>query len=155
MCWRLALWLRFLARGPHAFVKFGADNVLAIRLDNPKESSRWYPGAGIYRNVWLVKNAPVHVSHWGTFISTPAVSEQAATVKIALNVDNDTDADATVTAKSEIFELKADGSKGKSVAARTMARIKIDANQSSLGEDQIVVKHRGSGASSDRSVTWQ
>ena len=122
------------------FVKYGADNVLAIRLDNPKESSRWYPGAGIYRNVWLVKTGPVHVSHWGTFISTPTVSEQAATVKIALKVDNDTDADANVTAKSEIFELKADGTKGKSVAARTMARIKIDANQSSLGEDQIVVK---------------
>ena len=40
------------------FVKFGADNILAIRLNNPKDSSRWYPGAGIYRNVWLVKTAP-------------------------------------------------------------------------------------------------
>ena len=49
------------------YLKPGADNVLAIRLDNPPDSSRWYPGGGIYRNVWLVKTAPVHVAHWGTY----------------------------------------------------------------------------------------
>ena len=49
------------------YIKPGADNVLAIRLDNPPDSSRWYPGGGIYRNVWLVKTAPVHVGHWGTY----------------------------------------------------------------------------------------
>ncbi len=43
------------------FLKPGADNVLAIRLDNPNNSSRWYPGGGIYRNVWLTKTSPVHV----------------------------------------------------------------------------------------------
>ena len=40
------------------YVKFGGENVIAIRLDNPPNSSRWYPGGGIYRNVWLVKTAP-------------------------------------------------------------------------------------------------
>ena len=45
------------------YVEFGAENVIAIRLDNPPDSSRWYPGGGIYRNVWLVKTAPVHVAH--------------------------------------------------------------------------------------------
>ena len=49
---------------PH--LKFGQDNVLAVRLDTEKWGSRWYPGAGIYRNVWLVKTEPVHVTHWGT-----------------------------------------------------------------------------------------
>ena len=58
------------------YVKPGADNVLAIRLDNPPDSSRWYPGGGIYRNVWLVKTAPVHVGQWGTFVTTPEVSER-------------------------------------------------------------------------------
>ena len=52
-------------------IKSGADNVLAIRLDNPPDSSRWYPGGGIYRNVWLVKTAPVHIAHWGTYVTTP------------------------------------------------------------------------------------
>src|SRR5262249_9142919 len=41
------------------FVKFGGTNELVIRLDNPPNSSRWYPGAGIYRNVWLTKTAPI------------------------------------------------------------------------------------------------
>jgi len=45
------------------FLKFGQDNVLAVRLDTESWDSRWYPGAGIYRHVWLVKNNPVHVGH--------------------------------------------------------------------------------------------
>ena len=56
------------------YAKPGGDNELVIRLDNPPNSSRWYPGAGIYRNVWLVKTAPVHVGHWGTYLTTPEVS---------------------------------------------------------------------------------
>jgi beta-galactosidase len=71
------------------FVKFGGDNVIAIRLDNPPDSSRWYPGGGIYRNVWLVKTAPVHVAHWGTYVTTPESAPEAATVKIQVNVDNE------------------------------------------------------------------
>jgi hypothetical protein len=59
---RLALRLRVLAARSDALSQAGADNVLAIRLDNPPDSSRWYPGGGIYRNVWLVKTAPVHVA---------------------------------------------------------------------------------------------
>ncbi|HEY3406380.1 MAG TPA: beta-galactosidase, partial [Ohtaekwangia sp.] len=39
----------------------GGVNQLAIRVDNPNYSARWYPGAGIYRNVWLTKTNPVHV----------------------------------------------------------------------------------------------
>ncbi len=54
------------------YVKFGGENVIAIRLDNPPNSSRWYPGGGIYRNVWLIKTAPVHIGHWGTCLTTPA-----------------------------------------------------------------------------------
>jgi beta-galactosidase len=59
------------------YVKPGADNVVAIRLDNPRESSRWYPGGGIYRNVWLVKTAPVHVAPWGVFVTTPVVARES------------------------------------------------------------------------------
>jgi beta-galactosidase len=122
------------------FVRFGLDNVLAIRLDNPKESSRWYPGGGIYRNVWLVKTAPVHVAHWGTYVTTPEVSNQSASVKVLVNVDNDTDTESAVTVKNEVFELKTDGSKGKSVATLANAGQKIAAHQSIPTEGQIVLK---------------
>ena len=48
----------------------GQENVLAVRLENRTESSRWYPGAGLYRNVHLVQTASIHVSTWGTQITT-------------------------------------------------------------------------------------
>jgi beta-galactosidase len=56
------------------YAKTGGDNVLAIRLDNPPASSRWYPGGGLYRNVWLVQTSSAHVAQWGTYITTPRVS---------------------------------------------------------------------------------
>ena len=43
----------------------GEVNQLAIRLDNPPSSSRWYPGGGIYRNVWLTKTQPIHIASVG------------------------------------------------------------------------------------------
>ena len=119
------------------FVKFGADNVIAIRLDNPNDSSRWYPGGGIYRNVWLVKTAPVRVAHWGAYVTTPGVNESFATVKIKVDLENSSATEASVSLKNEIFELKADGSRGKSIAALTTDGVKIAANQSAAGEGEI------------------
>ena len=119
------------------FVNFGGENVVAIRLDNPANSSRWYPGGGIYRNVWLEKSAPVHVTHWGVYVTTPQVSADAATVKIQASVDNDAEAEASVALKNEIFEIKADGSKGKSIAAISVGGIKIATRQSQTSTEQI------------------
>jgi beta-galactosidase len=108
------------------YVEAGAENVLAIRLDNPPESSRWYPGGGIYRNVWLVKTAPVHVGHWGTYVTTPEVTPAAATVDLKVTVDNRASTDANVTLKTLVYELAADGRKaGKPVATFAPAGLKI------------------------------
>jgi beta-galactosidase len=121
------------------FVDFGVENVIAIRLDNPPDSSRWYPGGGIYRNVWLVKTAPVHVAHWGTYVTTPEVSAQLATVKLKVNVDNDSDADTAISVKNEIFELKANGCRGKSVASFSAWDLNITAHQSGYGQQQTAI----------------
>ena len=121
-------------------VNFGADNVVAIRLDNPPDSSRWYPGGGIYRNVWLVKTAPVHVGHWGAYVSTPDVSAAAATVKIRVNVDNDTDSDAVVSVRNEVCELDGGGNKGRAVAALVADGVKIAAHKTGSSEMQIALK---------------
>lgn len=63
------------------YLKIGQRNVLAIRLDNPNDASRWYPGGGIYRNVWLVKASPVHVSQWGTSVRNVKVTREEATME--------------------------------------------------------------------------
>ncbi|WP_221031157.1 beta-galactosidase GalB [Actomonas aquatica] len=84
------------------YVNFGGANQLAIRLDNPPNSSRWYPGGGLYRNVWLTKTNPVQVAQWGTFITTRDVSAEAATIDLELVVQNNGDAEETVTAETSI-----------------------------------------------------
>ena len=52
------------------YLKAGEKNELAVRLENKPESSRWYPGAGIYRNVHLIITEDVHVPVWGTHLTT-------------------------------------------------------------------------------------
>ncbi len=86
----------------------GGDNQLAIRIDNPANSARWYPGAGIYRNVWLVKTGPVHVAQWGTFITSSDISKEAATINIEITTDNDSRNDAAIEIRTEIFSLDRD-----------------------------------------------
>ncbi|KAI0204095.1 glycoside hydrolase family 2 protein [Astrocystis sublimbata] len=84
------------------FAKEG-ENQLAIRLDNAVDSSRWYPGAGIYRNVWLVKVHPVHVHQYGTYVSTSKVSAQSATVNLAVEVGNTGSTRQEVNVESEVY----------------------------------------------------
>ncbi|MCR8666814.1 DUF4982 domain-containing protein [Aestuariibaculum sp. M13] len=62
------------------------DNVLAVHLSNQGESSRWYPGAGLYRKVQLIVKNKESINHWGTFITTPLVSEDVAKVNVKTNV---------------------------------------------------------------------
>ena len=91
------------------YLEFGGENVIAIRLDNPPESSRWYPGGGIYRNVWLVKTAPVHVAHWGAYVTTSEVSPQSATVKIDVTIENSSRAEEVVGMTAAIYAVNAGG----------------------------------------------
>ena len=65
----------------------GRTNTLAVRLENLPESSRWYPGAGLYRNVHLITTDPVHIPVWGTRVTTPEVSASSATVRVETTVD--------------------------------------------------------------------
>lgn len=94
------------------YLRPGQSNTLAIRLDNPPASSRWYPGGGIYRNVWLVKTAPVHVAQWGTFVTTPEVSTASATVNVKVNIDNTSSERAGVSVETQIFTLDGAGNRG-------------------------------------------
>jgi beta-galactosidase len=120
------------------FAKPGGKNVLAIRLDNPipkdsnwqSASSRWYPGGGIYRNVWLVKTAPVHVGQWGTYITTPEISKTSASVNLKIAVDNDSKQDARVQVVTQIFAIdESDRLLGSAVASIAPVHIQIAAGQ--------------------------
>jgi beta-galactosidase len=64
------------------FVQPGERNLIAVHVNNPGSSSRWYPGAGIYRNVRLVELDPVHIDLWGVEITTPEITDTHGTVDI-------------------------------------------------------------------------
>jgi beta-galactosidase len=100
------------------FAKAG-DNQLAIRLDNALESSRWYPGAGIYRNVWLVTANPVHVAQYGTYITTPSVSSEKATVDLLVEVENRGNGSQQVEVITKIYGLDSTSRKATGDAVAT------------------------------------
>lgn len=64
------------------YLNAGGKNIMAVRLENDVESSRWYPGAGLYRNVHLIVNEDVHIPMWGTQLSTPVVKNDFARVRL-------------------------------------------------------------------------
>jgi beta-galactosidase len=110
-------------------LKPGADNLIAIRLDNPPNSSRWYPGGGIYRNVWLTKTAPVHVGQWGTYITTPEVSAQSASVNIRSEIENDSKADASVKLTTAIYPLDDQLNRAKTPVTSAEANVSVKAGE--------------------------
>jgi beta-galactosidase len=98
------------------------DNVLSVRLENPPDSSRWYPGAGIFRNVWLVSTEATHIAHWGVYLTTPKVDDSSATVQIQVRVQNAGGAGAKLV--TQIFHADADGkAEGAAIATSAVAAI--------------------------------
>ena len=90
---------------PH--LVYGQPNVIAVKVDNSQQpNSRWYSGSGIYRNVWLTTLEPVHVAHWGTYVTTPEVSEQSATVVVKTNVSNRSNSSAAVDLTTSIVDAE-------------------------------------------------
>ncbi|MDE5647361.1 MAG: DUF4982 domain-containing protein, partial [Muribaculaceae bacterium] len=62
------------------------DNTLTVELENYERASRWYPGAGLYRNVHIVNTDRVHIPVWGTYVTTPEVSEAKASVRLEMEI---------------------------------------------------------------------
>ena len=87
-------------------------NVIAVKVDNSKQpNSRWYSGSGIYRNVWLVTTNKIHVDHWGTFITTPTVSDKETTVNVLTKVANVAGSAEPITITTTLYDAS-----GKAVA---------------------------------------
>jgi beta-galactosidase len=120
----------------------GEKNQLAIRLDNPNYSSRWYPGGGIYRNVWLTITNPVHVAQWGTFITTGNITSSSAKVNIEVNLDNDGTSDTSVDVVTNIYALDAEGNKtGAVVAAFGPIKTTVSANGGVKVENSVTIEN--------------
>ena len=76
--------------------KDGRANTLAVRLENRPQSSRWYPGAGLYRNVHLIVTEKIHVPVWGTQLTTPHVEADYASIKLQTTLSGADDNDIRI-----------------------------------------------------------
>jgi len=88
------------------YLKFDNQaNIIAVKVDNSQQpNSRWYSGSGIYRNVWLVTTNTIFVDHWGTSITTAAVTEQSAGVNIKTTINNSNATAARLMVKTSIYD---------------------------------------------------
>ena len=86
------------------YLIFGGTNVIAVRVDRSVVTdSRWYPGTGIERHVWLTVTEKIHVAQNGIYITTPDVAADKARVVVQTLVQNEIFTDANVELQTEIF----------------------------------------------------
>jgi len=106
---------RSVVRHPYAYtpfgadltadLKFGQDNVIAVRVDtSPQPNSRWYAGSGIYRHVWLTISNPVHFDAGTTFVSTISAAMPSAVVRVEATVRNDSAAAANPSVEIRLLD---------------------------------------------------
>ena len=89
----------------------------------------------MYRNVWLVKTAPVHVGQWGTYIATPEVSKTSARVDLKVTVANDSKQDVNVSVATQIFEIDGEDRKvGGAITSIAPVNMRIAAGQGATTE---------------------
>jgi beta-galactosidase len=117
------------------YLRFGSQkNVIAVKADNSQQpNSRWYSGSGIYRNVWLTVTDKVFVDHWGTYLTTPEVSEQTARIDLKTKVRNTTGSDAPIT-----FTTIVSDARGREVARASVENVLAKSSQSEIVQDLTV-----------------
>ncbi len=110
-------WLNGMSLGKHPYgytpfsfdltpyLKYGKEtNMIVMRLNVKQQCTRWYSGAGIYRHVRLVAVDPVHIAKWGTYITTPDISENEAIVRIETTIMNEGANEEEVTLQTTILD---------------------------------------------------
>ncbi|HLP24754.1 MAG TPA: glycoside hydrolase family 2 TIM barrel-domain containing protein, partial [Acidobacteriota bacterium] len=103
------------------YLNYGGENVVAVRADVTMEEGWYYEGAGIYRHVWLTKTAPLHVAHWGTFVSTDVREDfSAADVVARATIANDGTAPAAFTLEQTVL-----GPDGAALATKTLSDLQV------------------------------
>lgn len=112
------------------FVVEGEKNTLAVHLMNRPEQSRWYPGAGLYRNVSVVVTDEVHIPIWGTYVTTPVVNKDFARVNLKTKINK--------ASKNGNFVLETiiRNDKGDKISSQKTKLSKFDQNE--FNQDLII-----------------
>src|SRR5581483_11685886 len=100
-------------------LNWGGNNVVSVRVDATQEEGWFYEGAGIYRHVWLVKTSPLHVAHWGTYV-TSEIKGKNSVVTARARVVNEGTQPAVFDLISVIQDID-----GKAVASKRVTKISL------------------------------
>ncbi len=111
------VWLngKYVGEWPYGYTSFrldltpyiitGKENIIAVRLDTRNWDSRWYPGAGLYRNVWLVKTSQLHITNNGVFCTTPEIKKERGMLSVQAEVESHLNDPSPVTVKTIVYKL--------------------------------------------------
>lgn len=116
-------------------LKFGEKNLVAVRVRNEGENSRWYSGSGIYRHVWLTSVSPLHIATWGTSVTTPEVSATTATIQFNTKIRNSEPSDQRLN-----LQLRIRDEKGKEVARTNSAENIPDSSYKEINQSVVIQK---------------
>jgi beta-galactosidase len=113
---------------------FSDSNVLAVRVDNSEQpNSRWYSGSGIFRHVRVFVTDPVHLEHWGIFVSTPKVTDSLATVSVRTRVANESADVAQRTVETTLLD-----SAGKKIGS-AQSKVSVTPGKTEESAQEITV----------------
>ncbi|MDR1556988.1 MAG: DUF4982 domain-containing protein [Tannerellaceae bacterium] len=140
------VWLNgyYLGNHPYGYTPFyydltpylnppGGENMLAVRVGNEGENSRWYSGSGIYRPVCLLVTERLHIDPWGVSVNTPEVSERRATIQVSTLVRNNFSSPKEVSVSTTVLDPE-----GK-VAGRTTSALRIEPQTKEASLHKITV----------------
>lgn len=125
-----SIWLngKLLGGNPYGYTEFSFDitdklhfdkeNVIAVKVANEGDNSRWYSGSGIYRHVWLSVQNPIHIANWGTFITTPIIEKNNCTANVTTQVNNQ----STTTVSVKLVSIVVD-KQGKAIHQTSDTRL--------------------------------
>ena len=106
----------YLGKRPNGYIGFqyeispylnygDKNNEIIVKVDNSKQpNSRWYSGSGIFRNVWIETTDKLHVGQWGTYVTTPKVTAEKASVNFETTIQNQNSASKKATVTTTIFK---------------------------------------------------
>lgn len=136
----------YLGKRPNGYIGFQYNltpylnygdktNEIIVKVDNSKQpNSRWYSGSGIFRNVWLETTDKLHIDQWGTYITTPKVTNEMASVHLETTVKNQYSSPKKAVLSTIIFK---NGTKITSISQN----ITLDANTSQVQNQDIFIKN--------------
>lgn len=122
------------------YIKIADKNIIVVHVDHSEES-RWYTGSGIYRHAWLQVTDPVHVETWGTYVTTPDISEQAARVNIVTSVVNSSDSEQKLKITQTLVDIEGKILKVNGKTVRVEDGITLSAGDTANIEHSFIVNN--------------